>query len=50
MEGKGITHVNMLRTIESMYGLGKAGTQQVFAAAGGITDDYIITDVFEVKK
>ncbi|MFN0214445.1 MAG: alkaline phosphatase family protein [Saprospiraceae bacterium] len=50
MEGKGVTHVNILRTIESMYGLAKAGAQQKFAAAGGITDDYIITDVFEVQK
>ncbi len=45
-EGKGITHVNVLRTIEAMYGLPKSGAQQVHALAGGITDDYIITDVF----
>ena len=46
-EGKGITHVNILRTLEAMYGLPKAGAQQPHAAAGAISDDYIITDVFE---
>jgi hypothetical protein len=46
-EGKGITHVNILRTIEAMYGLPKSGEQQPNAAGGGITDDTIITDVFE---
>jgi len=46
-EGKGITHVNILRTLEAMYGLSRAGAQQRHAAAGGISDDYIITDVFE---
>jgi hypothetical protein len=45
-EGKGITHVNILRTLEAMYGLPKAGKQQPYAAKGGISDDYIITDVF----
>lgn len=45
-EGSGITHVNILRTIEAMYGLPKAGKQQPNAAGGGITDDYIITDIF----
>ena len=46
-EDKGITHVNILRTIEAMYGLPKAGKQQPNAAGAGITDDYIITDVFK---
>ena len=45
-EGRGITHVNILRTIEAMYGLPKAGVQQKNAAKGGISDDFIITDVF----
>jgi acid phosphatase len=45
-EGKGITHVNILRTIEAMYGLPKSGAQQVNAARAGIADDTIITDVF----
>ena len=46
-EGKGITHVNILRTIEAMYRLPKSGAQQPNAAGMGISDDYIITDVFE---
>ncbi len=46
-EAKGITHVNLLRTLEAMYGLSKAGAQQPNAAGGGISDNYIITDVFE---
>ena len=45
-EGAGITHVNVLRTIESMYGLPKSGSQQPNAAGGGIGDDVVITDVF----
>jgi len=49
-EGKGITHVNILRTIEAMYGLSKAGKQQVNAAKFGISDDYIITDVFKTAQ
>jgi hypothetical protein len=49
-EGKGITHVNILRTLEAMYGLPRAGAQQSNAAGGGISDDYIITDVFEKVK
>jgi acid phosphatase len=46
-EGRGITHVNILRTIEAMYGLPKAGRQQPNAAGIGMSDDYLITDVFE---
>jgi phosphatidylinositol-3-phosphatase len=46
-EGKGITHVNILRTLEAMYGLSRSGLQQPNAAGGGITDSYIVTDVFE---
>ena len=45
-EGNGITHVNILRTIEAMYGLPKAGAQQPNAAGIGISDDFIITDIF----
>jgi acid phosphatase len=45
-EGKGITHVNVLRTLEAMYGLPRSGAQQPNAAGGGIRDDYLITDVF----
>jgi acid phosphatase len=46
-EGKGITHVNVLRTIEAMYGLPQSGAQQPNAAGGGIGDDTIVTDIFE---
>jgi len=49
-EGKGITHVNILRTLEAMYGFPKAGAQQPNAAAGGISDDYIITDIYGAEK
>ena len=45
-EGEGVTHVNLLRTLEAMYGLGTAGAQQPFALAAGIADDFIIKDVF----
>ncbi|HEV3304458.1 MAG TPA: alkaline phosphatase family protein [Planctomycetaceae bacterium] len=45
-EGNGITHVNILRTLEAIYGLPKSGAQQVNAARAGISDDYVITDVF----
>jgi phosphatidylinositol-3-phosphatase len=46
-EDKGVTHVNILRTLEAMYGLPKSGAQQVNAVQAGITDDYVITDVFD---
>jgi acid phosphatase len=46
-EGKGVTHVNLLRTLESMYGLAKSGAQQPLALKAGISDDVLITDVFE---
>src|SRR5262249_34130129 len=45
-ETPGITHINILRTLEAMYGLPKAGAQQPNAAGAGISDDYIITDAF----
>ena len=45
-EGKGMTHVNVLRTIEAMYGLPKSGAQQPNAAGRGISDDMIVTDIF----
>jgi hypothetical protein len=45
-EGKGVTHVNLLRTLESMYGLAKAGKQQRLASKAGISDNFLITDVF----
>jgi phosphatidylinositol-3-phosphatase len=49
-EGQGITHVNILRTIEAMYGLPKSGAQQPNAAGGGIGDETIVTDIFEALK
>jgi acid phosphatase len=49
-EGNGVTHVNILRTLEAMYGLPRAGAQQPNAAGAGIRDDYIITDVFVKVK
>ena len=45
-EGKGVTHVNLLRTLEAMYGLPRSGAQQANAVNAGIADDFIITDVF----
>ena len=48
-EGKGINHVSILRTLEAMYSLPRAGAQQVLAARAGISDSYIITDVFGAK-
>jgi len=49
-EKAGITHVNILRTIENMYGLPNAGKQQPNAVGKGITNNYIITDVFKTNK
>jgi len=46
-EGKGITHVNILRTLESMYGLSKSGHQQKNALKYGIKDNYVIKDIFK---
>lgn len=48
-EGPGLTHVNLLRTLESMYKLNPSGAQQQNAVAAGITDTAIITDVFTTK-
>jgi phosphatidylinositol-3-phosphatase len=46
-EGTGVTHVNLLRTLEAMYGLAKCGRQQELALKAGIEDDKVISDVFE---
>jgi hypothetical protein len=43
----GMTHVNILRTIEAMYGLPKSGAQQPYALSAGISDDAIAADAFE---
>jgi hypothetical protein len=45
-EPNGMTHVNILRTIEAMYRLPKSGAQQANAARAGISDDAIATDLF----
>jgi hypothetical protein len=45
-EGNGITHVNILRTLEAMYGLPKSGAQQSKAVQAHIADDAIV-DVFQ---
>jgi hypothetical protein len=45
-EGNGVTHVNILRTIEAIYGLQKCGQQQNKALKFGISNDYIIQDIF----
>jgi phospholipase C len=49
-QGRGITHVNILRTIEAMHGLPKSGAQQPNAAGGGIADETIVTDVFAPQR
>ncbi len=46
-EGRGVTHVNLLRTLEAMYGLEPSGGQQPNADRFGISADSLITDVFE---
>jgi phosphatidylinositol-3-phosphatase len=46
-EGPGVTHVNILRTIEAMYGLKTSGTQPPNALKFGITSEYVIKDIFE---
>jgi len=46
-EGRGTTHVNILRTLEAMYKLEKCGAQQPNALKAGIADDALLTDIFE---
>ncbi len=41
-----LTHVNILRTIEAIYGLPKSGLQQPNALGTGISDDAIAADAF----
>ena len=45
-EGKGVTHVNILRTIEAVYGLWASGAQSANALKYGITSEYVIQDTF----
>jgi hypothetical protein len=46
-EANGANHVTLLRTLEAMYHLKRAGKQQEAAEAAGINDDAVIMDVFE---
>jgi phosphatidylinositol-3-phosphatase len=50
VETNGTTHVNILRSIEAMYGLPKSGAQQPNAVRAGISNEAIASDVFEVVK
>jgi len=47
-EDKGVTHVNILRTLEAMYKLNKSGGQQWQALKGNIADSFLIKDIFDV--
>jgi acid phosphatase len=46
-EATPFTHVNLLRTLEAMYDLPRSGAQQPFAARAGISDDAVLTGVFQ---
>jgi len=46
-EAPPFTHVNLLRTLEAMYGLARSGAQQPFALRAGISDDAMPTGVFQ---
>lgn len=48
-EDKGVTHVNVLRTLEAMYKLNRSGAQQKKAQRANMADDYLIQDIFEVN-
>ncbi len=48
-EGAGVTNVNLLRTIESFYGLSAVGDQAPLATDAGISNT-AITDVFAVPE
>ena len=45
-EGLGVTHVNILRTLEAIYGLRPSGTQPPNVLRYGIKVDNIIKDIF----
>jgi phosphatidylinositol-3-phosphatase len=49
-EKKGVTHVNLLRTLEAMYGLPQSGSQQPLAEKAGIADGFILTDIFSPEQ
>jgi acid phosphatase len=45
-----LTHVNILRTIEAIYGLPKSGMQQPNALGFGITDDTTAAGAFDPAR
>jgi acid phosphatase len=49
-EDKGVTHVNILRTLEAMYKLNKSGAQQWQALRANISDSFLIKDIFDVAS
>ena len=49
-DDNGMTHVNILRRIEAIYGLPKSGAQQPNALRAGISDDAIASDAFEAVR
>ncbi len=49
VEGKGVNHVNVLRTLEAMYKLNKSGNQVWKALEADIADDFLIRDIFDVE-
>jgi hypothetical protein len=46
-EATPFTHVNLLRTLEAIYGLARSGAQQPFALRAGIGDEAVLTGVFQ---
>jgi phospholipase C len=46
-EASPLTHVNLLRTLEAMYGLARSGAQQPNALRAGISDEAVLTGVFQ---
>jgi acid phosphatase len=48
-EDKGVTHVNLLRTLEAMYKLNKSGAQAFNALKADIADDFLIKDIFDIS-
>ena len=47
--GAGVNNVNLLRTLESFYGLDASGDQSVLATAAGMSNNGI-TDIFAVPE
>lgn len=49
LPGAGVNNVNLLRTIESFYGLTPSGAQTPLATQAGLTDD-AITEIFDDRN